>query len=69
LRPVQAKSETLSQKYPIHKKRADRVSQVVKRLSSKHEPLSSNPRTLKIKTTKEAANYSVSLFDRRGLKA
>jgi hypothetical protein len=46
LRPTQAKSETLSQKYPTQK-RASGVAQVVEHLPSKLEALTSNSSTLK----------------------
>jgi hypothetical protein len=52
LRPAQAKSETLSQKYPTEKK-AGRVAQVVKYEPSKCEALSSNPNTTKKKKGKK----------------
>jgi hypothetical protein len=54
--PGQNESETLSQIYPTQK-RAGRVDQVVECLPSKHESLSSNP-----KTTGKKKDMLVKLF-------
>jgi hypothetical protein len=50
--PGQIVQETLSQKYPTQN-RAGRVTQVVERLPSKHESLSSSPATTPLKREQE----------------